>query len=1097
MLEGGHWVLLRSRGRYDPAPHQPFPWACGAQVLWSALTGRDGAAPALFCLCTVPSAAQHAGSPCINHEVLRSIGLAGGVSGQAWADASGGLHPAAGVRELASAARKVLPILRGGGTHAIAHAEAAVREEFPQGLTQLPACAPQAIRQQAARTPAAAAVARPAARAAAPAASQPASGASAPAALRGVVVAPSWSTRILKRRFTKADVRRFADTLLRELQALTTGTSLQRVGAAVDAASAHLAVDQAPRTELGSGPVHSRQRADALAIAGHSRRAVDALTTALVKGEAAAAHAEKQLRTGLVERDAVDGSGALVADAVPWRVAFRRVLERAAPYSAAGPSGVTPRLLWAACARSGALVDAIGDCAEWLEQRGDVPEELVRARVVVIRQHKPNGKVKLRAVACGEALTRLLERAWLLRYEDRLRSGRRDDYSQRKDGALRCGVRMQHYAAEGQCVLSLDAARAYDSVSHAAVDAALRAAGVPSKLIMAMLRKRQYKLGDDYIVPPKGVGIQQGSALGPALFALVAQRAADAAHRAAPDVVVATYLDNLYVAGAASSVEAAAVAAVRVWKHDGMELGDHFVLNHAVTLAGKRIEPTTDGSARVLGVAPDGLATERYERARRALKCASELSAQAELIIAREVARAPLTFDQRCGAAEGELRQLQWELTDQIRRRAGLPQEAVPLLEMSASARGLGLEPLDVTRNAQLVSAGLGLLLDGGEEWAWEALQARKGVFFKELWTVLVSAGYEVRASTSQVLRDDKPLVRAPRNVRAALLDMKARELRADPVMAARRDRSQYDGSDAAALVALLAQPGAKPRLTDDEHATAVRLLIGWPERGVGGECVVCGGDTHPGHHRVCTQHDQAVQHEPVKRAVVSFVNECAAAHAVPEDDVRDAGEAAQRADVRLSTGRCVEIKTVDMRQRAHRNKKFEQVAGTLREHITAKYGAIDVRPLVVSHCGSLCKESARTVTELQVLHDESWPARVGAPTLLAQLGAATARAEHASLERWRSRVEGVCVAGALLDGIGEGGNSVGTQLSPRDAGRAAGSEGEAGDGDAVGWGPRPCDAGADARGERARSVAMGQQRGRGGRGRRGAGRGMGARGGR
>jgi hypothetical protein len=207
---------------------------------------------------------------------------------------------------------------------------------------------------------------------------------------------------------------------------------------------------------------------------------------------------------------------------------------------------------------------------------------------------------------------------------------------------------------------------------------------------------------------------------------------------------------------------------------------------------------------RVLGVAPSGVAMERYERARRALRCAGELSAQAELIISREVARTPLTFDQRCGATQREMGELHAELITQIRLRAGLPEDAVPLLEMSGRARGLGLQPLAETRDVQLLTAGLGMLLDGDDAWAWGALQQPRGRFFVELARVLGAAGYDVRIDEQRVLYDGKALVRAPRNVNAVLAAQRARSTCTDASVVAKRDRSQHDGSSATALAALL-----------------------------------------------------------------------------------------------------------------------------------------------------------------------------------------------------------------------------------------------------------------------------------------------------
>lgn len=259
----------------------------------------------------------------------------------------------------------------------------------------------------------------------------------------------------------------------------------------------------------------------------------------------------------------------------------------------------------------------------------------------------------------------------------------------------------------------------------------------------------------------------------------------------------------------------------------------------------------------------------------------------------------------------------------------------------------------------------------------------------------------------------------------------------------AKLDRSRFDGADAArgAMAALLTAPGPKPVLTDEQHTAAVRMFCGVPEPETGGVCELCGKLCEPGHHRVCaSSFERATHHHATVRAVCAHINECAAAYAHAEDDVRAAGELAARADVRLSDGTYVEVKTVDTRQ-SHRGKLFADTAETLAAKVSHKYGSIKCSHLIITHCGSLSRASAKTVAQLQRLHDDSWPLLEAPPSLLAQLGAAAAKAEWASYSAWHERLHTRDTAGALLDAMTQRvththeNGSTGTEQSPRDAG--------------------------------------------------------------
>lgn len=95
------------------------------------------------------------------------------------------------------------------------------------------------------------------------------------------------------------------------------------------------------------------------------------------------------------------------------------------------------------------------------------------------------------------------------------------------DGALMTGAVMQGCTARGDCIVSLDARRAYDAEAHNAVLEALRDTEIPlaaQRFVAGMLGQRDYAMGGQRIRPPVGRGIPQGAVLGPVLFALVAER---------------------------------------------------------------------------------------------------------------------------------------------------------------------------------------------------------------------------------------------------------------------------------------------------------------------------------------------------------------------------------------------------------------------------------------------------------------------------------------------------------------------------------------------------------------------------------------------
>ena len=664
----------------------------------------------------------------------------------------------------------------------------------------------------------------------------------------------------------------------------------------------------------------------------------------------------------------------------------------------------------------------------------ETPRALARARLAVLVSTKASGRRKARAIACGEALLRLMERAVMIRWGQRLHEAAEHSAAHLKDGALRAAAVIQGCVERGMVVASLDASRAFDSVAHTAVLAALKAAGLPAefvRFVMDTLEAREYAVAGTRIVPPRGRGTAQGTALGPSLFALTCERAAAAAERAVPGALIITYLDNVYVAAwKREDVERAVKEVVEQWERDGLRRGECFAVNAQVEGL-----PAAGADARLLGVGLDGHAPERYARARALAQKASKLSALAELIVIRDCAVAEVVYDQRAGGDMAELRGLHEELVEQLRLRAGLPARMAGTISRPARRRGLGVRPLADTRDAAVLQAGLAMLVSAHSlrERCWEMVRGRPaGAFFRLLVAVAGRAGYALDCDKCTIMRGGKLVVRAPDTIERAARDLAGR-------VEGERDGAAGGGGDRllGAVGVLLCDRGPKPRLTDDEYRAAVALHSGYGGESVGEECELCGKNERHGHHRWCQglQVEPGLEHDKVRDGIVAWMAEAAPVQARRE---RTLGPGV-RADVEVSAPAGglveVEIKTVDMRCEAHEGKTLAKVASKLADGVVQHYGQRGVSVLVMDAAGNMTRASRATVTRLSAMGTTEGVERV---PLMAVIGKACAAAEAASAGAYEAERDAWVTARRLVE---QGGEPAARRGARRDASDGSGAE--------------------------------------------------------
>jgi hypothetical protein len=608
---------------------------------------------------------------------------------------------------------------------------------------------------------------------------------------------------------------------------------------------------------------------------------------------------------------------------------------------------------------------------------------------------------------------------------------------------------LQGLAARGQPIVSTDASRAYDTVTHVAITEALRGSGVPEgvvRYVATSVSQREYSLARCRIIPPAGRGIAQGTALGPALFSLVAERAAAAAEKVAPWSTVVTYIDNLYITAEEGRNLGDALAAAREqWKQDGMAAGETRTLN-------THIEGVRQGGrdARFLGVSPLGDAPERFARARALAQNAGRVGALAELILLREVASAQVVYDLRLAASDEVLQALEDDMVNQVARRAGIDARLKGVVQLPPALRGLGLRPLCAARDAAVLAAGLAALtaregvLPGA---VWGLVEKPAGAFFERLAEVLQTAGYVVDAAQRQITQGGKLVVRAPRNIRraASLLEATRAAAEADEVRGT--ERGDFGNS---AVAHLLTAPGPKPALEQGEYEAAVWLQCGLTEPEVadvrdGDRCPLCDEAVERGHHRWCQGVAAAPsrQHHAVRDAAAAWMAQADAVHVTTETPARREGGGTIRADLRAAApkvGRItVEVKTVDLRCKSHSRTTLRAETRRLEAVIAADYGG-RAAPMVLSHSGAYESETADTLRQLQAARQHAEPHLDVDTPLLAAIGKACATAERESFDEWAERVAAARAAARLA--AARGGSRTGTR---RRVGAAAANAGAAG----------------------------------------------------
>ena len=759
----------------------------------------------------------------------------------------------------------------------------------------------------------------------------------------------------------------------------------------------------------------SVRRAEQLIALGQLRRGAAALD-GMMEPEKAAEDARKQLADGLDVRPVVDTApppeappAQTAEDRKDWCKALLAALRATKPRGAPGPSGFTGDLLRDIFGEEVELVAVFAELVPHLLRAP--PPALSRSRLVVIIKKKACGRRKARAIACGESVMRLLERACLQRWGPLLKTAAAHSSAHLRDGALRTSAVVQNDIARGRPFASVDASRAFDAVTHVAIHAALVDAGVPAEFtgfVMASLRQREYSVSGERLVPPAGRGTAQGTALGPYLFSITVERAVRAAMEAAPHARVISYLDNLYITAETEEELAAAVeAATAQWATDGLARGDSFTANADVPGIAR-----ADGKARLLGVAIHASAEERFDRARKLARLAKQLSPLAELLVVRDCAAAQVVYDQRSGADMEELAELEHELVEQLRESAHIQPGQAGLVTLPASRRGLGLRPLAVTRDAAVLCAGIAALTGAGNiltEPFWEGVANPMGGFFTCFTGAAAAAGYVFDVGAREVRKGGHLVVRAPSSLPRAVAGLAAES--AEVELEAGREPTRAAVPGKGAVAQLLCSIGPKPQLTAEEYRAAVRLHTGAAEENDtldGGEpaCPLCGNALRAqGHHRWCRAlaREPGLQHDGLQDAVAGSMVESGELHVRTEVEMVIQGFLI-RADVVVAGPghgkQSVELKTLDMRCKSHGTHTLLEASEKLEGEIDLKY-AESARVLIIDQAGNHTARTAETLAHLQAMG--AGGGKGDRVPLMVQVGAACARTECESYAAWQA----------------------------------------------------------------------------------------------
>lgn len=769
-------------------------------------------------------------------------------------------------------------------------------------------------------------------------------------------------------------------------------------------------------------------RAEQLALDGQIARAAAALTTTLETPGAALEAARRQLVVGLdplpvpALPELASPSPTPACDPAVWAEQLTKALAMLPRKRGAGPTGMTNELIHYAVKHAPEIIPLMAQMmpailaspAAWMS----------RARAVVTVKTK-RGKRKSRTLCVGEALMRWVEKTSLVRWGPSLHASTKHSAVHIKDGAVLTAAVLQGHVARGDLLLSEDAKRAFDSVSHSAIIEALREARADPLFILFVeksLKDRQYSCARTLVIPPAGRGTAQGTCLGPLLFALVADRAACAAQKEAPEAFVATFLDNLFItARTREELVAARAAALAQWQRDGLEEGEAFTVNCEIEGV-----PAATGDERILGLGVSGTVTDRYERARKILKRTRQLSAFAELILVRACAIPTLVYDATSADSEDELKRIELEVEEQLAERAGLHGALRRLVFTNVREGGLGCVPLATARDAHILRAGLRGLLERHNVLSnalWGLADAPFGRFPTALNDLLRRAGYVLDGSKHEIHRGGARVMRAPNSLERAA---QAIAQGPPPVRPGSAEALPERGRSLAA-VALGAECVAKAAMTDGEYRAVVWLHTGAPEPVppgvVDGRCPLC---AHPleeqGHHRWCRSAGGELSslHHSLAEGIVQWLAEAPGIRADTEHELVGDGKKV-RADAVAYCPQLgsitVEVKTREMRCPTSRKAgvTIEGVTPALMNSIEEHYRPNPVVPLIVTAAGAGTRRGALdALAQLQAMRETVAPELADSVSLRAWLGQICAANEWGSYEAWRKAVEAHTVAKAV-----------------------------------------------------------------------------------
>lgn len=196
--------------------------------------------------------------------------------------------------------------------------------------------------------------------------------------------------------------------------------------------------------------------------------------------------------------------------------------------SAAGPDGVSPRLLKSV---PSAVILRIFNLLLWC---GELPGDLLKSRTIFLpKKDHPENPGDFRPITIPPVLVRSLHKILAKRMETTLDIDVRQRAFRSADGCadntflLDTLLRAHRRKFQPLHMASLDVSKAFDSVSHDAIEAALTNIGVPAPMVRYLARVYQgsltYLEGDGWTSAPihPQRGVRQGDPLSPIIFNIV------------------------------------------------------------------------------------------------------------------------------------------------------------------------------------------------------------------------------------------------------------------------------------------------------------------------------------------------------------------------------------------------------------------------------------------------------------------------------------------------------------------------------------------------------------------------------------------------